>query len=122
MEASGPNNGIIRLTRELFVGSLFFLTAPLIVTDIGICAFSKSADYLAEYLALRAMILLATYNVVCYTLLFTDRTTTPATLVCGLVTLAWSVLGSVCFGSTYIFASSMYLCILYSWCLPINKH
>jgi hypothetical protein len=122
MEASGPNNGIIRLTRELFVGSLFFLTAPLIAADIGMCAFSKSADYFAEFLALRAMILLATYNVICYTLLFTDRTTTPATMVCGLVTLSWSVLGSAFFGSTYVFVSSMYLCMLYSWCFPINKN
>jgi hypothetical protein len=129
LEVPGPNNTVMKLARELFVGSLFILTVPFIVMDIGISAFSPqeeeagaAASFLYDYLALRAMILLAAYNVVCYTLLFSSsfRVVTPPLMWSGIVTMAWNVIGLVCFGwhSRYIFISSVGLFFLYSWCLP----
>jgi len=119
LETPGPNQTGMKLARELFVGSLFMLTVPFIVMDIGISAFSTAPTFLYNYLALRAMILLAAYNVVCYTMLFTSSPVKTLMLT-GCVTMAWNVLGFVCFGwqSAYVFVSSICLFVLYSWCLP----
>ena len=126
LEAPGPNRTVMKLARELFVGSLFLLTAPFIVMDIGISAFSHptalTPTFIYDYLALRAMILLAAYNMVCFTLLFSNRVVvmSPTLMLSGIATMAWNVVGLVCFGwhSTYVFVSSICLFVLYSWCIP----
>lgn len=121
LETPGPNHIVMKLARELFVGSLFLLTVPFIVMDIGISAFSTAATptVLYNYLALRAMIMLAAYNMVCFKMLFSSSPVSTL-MVPGCVTMAWNVLGFVWFGwqSTYVFVSSVCLFVLYSWCLP----
>lgn len=121
LEAPGPDNTIMKLARELFVGSLFMLTTPFVLLDIGVSAFSGVLAWnIRYYLALRAMILLTAYNTVCYTLLFSSAHMTPTLMWSGLVTMGWNVLGLICFAwqSTYIVVSSICLFVLYSWCIP----
>jgi hypothetical protein len=119
------------LGRQLFLGSLYMSTWPFIAGDVGISAFSEvtctvSFMSLQTFLAWRAMITLAIYNVACYALLFQPKV--PVVMLCasGWINLAWNMIGLVFFPwgcnderlAVYLPVSLLALIVLYAWCIP----